>query len=85
MTIQKLYTGGGVSLSPVNAEGRKPSQYVRLIADEGMAITNGSTVTTCADVPAAEIGNWTDCEAPFEEEATEADYIAALNEMGVKL
>ena len=85
MITMKLYTGSGVSLSPVNAQGRKLSQYVRLVAEEGMAITNGVAVSTCADVPAAETGNWTDCEAPFEEEATEADYIAALKEMGVKV
>lgn len=87
--IQKpLYTGGGVSLSPVNAGGRTLSKYVRLIADGNMAITNGVTVTTCVDVLKTDVGNWTDCELPAEEaedEATEADYQNALREMGVNL
>ena len=81
MITMKLYTGSGVSLSPVNAEGRKLSQHVRLIAEEGMAITNGNTVTTCADVPAAETGNWTDCDAPGEEELTAEEALAELVEV----
>lgn len=67
--IQKtLYTGNGVSLSPMYAEGRTESKYVRLIADEGKAITNGITVTTCVDVLKTDAPNWTDCELPPEEE-----------------
>ena len=78
-----LYTGGGVSLSPVNAEGRRVSEYVRLIAEEGMGITDGSIVTTCIDTKTPEA--WTDCPAPPEpEEApTEEDYEAALEVFGV--
>ena len=79
MIIKEIYTGGGVSLSPVNAEGRKLSQYVRLIAENGMAITNGVTVTTCADVPAADSANWTDCEAPAAEDEVTAE--EALTEL----
>ena len=82
MITMKLYTGGGVSLSPVNAEGRKLSQHVRLVANEGMAITNGVAVSTCADVPAAEIGNWTDCAAPAaEDEVTAEEALAELVEV----
>ncbi len=87
--IQKtLYTGNGVSLSPMYAEGRTESKYVRLIADEEKAITNGVTVTTCVDVLKADASNWTDCELPPDssgDEATEADYLEALAEMGVEV
>lgn len=87
--IQKtLYTGNGVSLSPMYAEGRTESKYLRLIADDGKAITNGITVTTCVDVLKTDASNWTDCELPPEEEtdeATEADYQSALREMGVEV
>lgn len=66
--IQKiLYTGNGVSLSPVYAEGRTESKYVRLIAYDGMAITNGTAVTVCVDVPKENAYLWTDCELPPEE------------------
>lgn len=64
----RLYTGDGVSLSPQNGEGRTVSQYTRLIADDGKAITNGSIVTICIDVPNAEIVNWSDCELPLIDE-----------------
>lgn len=44
--IQKtLYTGNGASLSPVYAEGRTESKYIRLIAEEGKAITDGAEVS----------------------------------------
>lgn len=75
-----LYTGGGVSLSPINAEGRKLSAYVRLVAEDGMAITNGKTVTTCADVLATDVPNWKNCEAPTEE-ADEVSAEEALAEL----
>lgn len=87
--IQKpLYTGNGVSLSPILAEGRTESRYVRLIADEGMAITNGDTVTDCVYLLADDVQNWRDCEMPpaeESEEATEADYQNSLRDMGVRL
>ena len=66
MITKELYTGGGVSLSPVPAEGRTLSTYVRLIADDGRAITDGSTVTVCVDTTRPEL--WTDCDAPEETE-----------------
>ena len=87
MTAMTLYTGGGVSLSPQNAEGRRVSDYVRLVADEGMGITDGNTVTTCVDVLADNVGLWSDCPAPPEpaedDEATAEDYEAALGRFGV--
>lgn len=73
MITKKLYTGNGVSLSPIEAEGRKLSAYVRLVAEDGMAITNGSTVTTCADVLATDVPKWSDCEAPADEDEVAAE------------
>lgn len=86
MTQIALYTGNGVSLSPQNAEGRRVSDYVRLVADEGMGITDGNIVTTCVDVLADNVGLWSDCELPpeeYDEEATTEDYEEALAEVGV--
>lgn len=80
--IQKiLYIGNGVSLSPMYAEGRTESEYVRLIADEGKAITNGVTVTACVDVLRTDADNWTDCELPsedFGEELTAEEALAII-------
>jgi hypothetical protein len=62
-----LYTGNGVSLSPVYAEGRAESKYVRLVADDGKAITNGETVSVCVDVLKENAFLWTDCDLPEDE------------------
>lgn len=83
MTKVTLYSGAGVSLSPINAEGRSVSKYVRLVADDGKAITNGSVVTACADVLAESVSEWTDCEMIDTDEATEQDLYSALAELGV--
>lgn len=64
MTTITLYTGGDVSLSPVYAEGRQESAYVRLVAEDGKALKNGEIVTVCVDVLASDVSNWTEIEAP---------------------
>lgn len=58
---------------------------VLLTADEGKALTNGASEWNCVDVLPDEVGNWSEIDAPIvdDEEATEADYLAALNELGV--
>ena len=86
MTILPLYTGNGISLSPQNADGRVLSNYVRLVADENKAITNGTTITSCVDVLNSDIDKWSDCEMPLETdtEATTEDLYNALAELGVK-
>lgn len=71
MIKKELYSGNGVSLSPIKEEGRSLSNYVRLIADDGFAITNGTVTTTCVDVLSDETEAWTDCELPPVEEEIE--------------
>ena len=62
MIEKTLYVGNGISLTPVFAEGREISKYVRLVADEGKAITDGNIVCLCIDVLKEKAMNWTDCE-----------------------
>lgn len=64
MIEMKLYTGGGMSFSPVQKDGSIESDYVRLVADDGYAITNGEDVTTVIDVLKADALDWTDCDLP---------------------
>ena len=64
MTQITLYTGGGVSLSPVYEEGRTQSAYIRLVADEGKALQKGEIITTCIDVLATDVSNWTEIDEP---------------------
>lgn len=73
MIVKTLYTGGGVSLSPVYAEGRSESRYVRLVADDGKAVTNGSIITACVDVPTDQVGNWSDCAAQEQDDELSAE------------
>ena len=64
MIEMKLCTGGGMSFAPVQKDGSIESDYVRLVADDGYAITNGEDVVTVIDVPKRDVQNWTDCDLP---------------------
>lgn len=58
MRILTLYRGAGVSFSPVNAEGRTESGYVRLVAEDGMVLTYKNDVVSCIDVAATDADRW---------------------------
>lgn len=84
MRKEILYTGEKVYFSIHQSAGMVESDFIRLTAEEGKAITNGEDITTTADVPKEYLDKWTDCEKPvYEELATEADYQVALRDMGV--
>lgn len=59
--------------------------YVRLTADEGKVLTDGTSEWNCVDVLPEDVDKWSeiDVPAPEDEDASEADYIEALNELGV--
>lgn len=82
MRYEKLWVGKGVSRTLSYEEGMTDSGYVRIFADDGRAITDGSIVAVCIDRPAQDIPLWSDCE-PEDEDATAGDYEAALAEVGV--
>ena len=57
---------GKITTSPVKPNvGVNYSIIYRLIADEGMAITDGTSIVECVDTNSLE--NWTDCKAPISE------------------
>ena len=57
---------GGYTVSPVKPDGHYQVRW-RLIAEEGMAITNGETTTTVIDVShRKDCEAWADCELPDE-------------------
>lgn len=70
---------GGVSVSPVRPEGDYEELY-RLVADEGMVLTDGETYTACTDTATPE--RWTEVPDPEAEDETE-DMRSALLELGV--
>lgn len=76
--------GGGITTSPVAPQdGTAYDLRYRLLADEGKELTDGVTITACIDVSSPD--GWTEIDDPGEDadEATAADYQAALAEMGV--
>ena len=76
---------GGVTVSPQKPEGEYTT-LCRLVAEEGKALTDGTTITPCIDTDAPDAWSEIDGETPGDPDAaTEADYQAALEEMGVDL
>lgn len=68
----------------INTVNGTATERILLTAAEGKALTNdgGVTIWNCIAVDSAD--GWTEIDAPSEDEdATEADYLAALNELGV--
>lgn len=63
MQIINLYrftrADGGVTVSPVKPEGEYTEMF-RLVAGEGMALTDGVTTTSCTDTD--NVGVWTEIE-----------------------
>lgn len=87
MQTIKLYRfirpDGGVTVSTVKPDSEY-TELSRLVADDGMVLTNGETTTACTDTDNP--GAWSevpDTENPNE--ATAEDYQAALREMGVEV
>ena len=69
MQIVNLYRyerePGKITTSPIKPDdGIDYTIIYRLIADEGMAITDGSSIVECVDTNSAE--GWTDCDLPEE-------------------
>ena len=57
----------------------------RAYSDAGMMIERDGALYTEAIDPASLGRTYTETDIPCEDEATEADYIAALNDLGVDL
>lgn len=79
-------TDGGVTVSIEKPDSDYTELY-RLVADEGMAMTDGFVIADCIDTndPSAwsEVVGVENYEDP--EEATRSDYQNALREMGVEV
>lgn len=58
---------GGVTVSPIKPNV-KYTEMVRLIADEGKILTDGTNTTMCIDVSSAE--GWTEIDAPKDIQQT---------------
>ena len=55
-----------ITTSPIKPDdGIDYTIIYRLIADEGMAITDGTSIVECVDTNSSE--GWADCKAPISE------------------
>ena len=80
--LYRYEENGTVIITPnARAETDTPSR-MRLIADENATLTDGTTKTPAVDVMLDEVDLWV--EVGGADEATEADYISALENLGVK-
>ncbi len=84
MQIVNLYRyeeNGTVIITPNKRNETDTPSRARLIADENCTLTNGTTETEVIDVMLDEVEQWH--EIGSADAATEADYINALEELGV--
>jgi hypothetical protein len=59
------YTGeNGVVISPVKLPNAQGVEMVRLLADTGKVLTDGTQQTTCIDVLPSEVSKWVEIDAP---------------------
>ena len=88
MQIIPLYKyirkSGGVTVSPIKPENTEYTDMFRIVADEGKILTNGEIFTPCTDVGSVE--GWEEIDdTENSEQATEQDYLDALQELGVNI
>ena len=89
MIIKDLYRYHGEN-GAIDTLIKLPMEFdamLRIEAEPGMVLTDGEDTATVRDIPTAELDNWYEIEsdeAPDTDyDASEADYIAALKELGV--
>ena len=85
MQIIDLYryeeSNGVVTITPNKRNETDTPSRARLVADENCTLTNGTTETEVIDVMLDEVEQWH--EIGNADEATESDYINALEDLGV--
>ena len=70
---------GGITVSPIKPDVEYTEMF-RLVADEGKVLVKGEITTPNTDV--ASVEGWEEVEGT-DGEATEQDYLNALEELGV--
>lgn len=59
---------GWITITPWKRDDNDPPHQYRLIADEGMELTDGVTVIEAIDVPCEEVDNWYEVEKQISAE-----------------
>lgn len=81
VNLYRYEENGTVIVTPNKRNETDEPSRMRLIADENATLTDGTTETIAVDVMLDEVKKWTDVNGNTE--ATEADYINALEDLGV--
>ena len=71
-----------VTITPNKRNETDTPSRMRLIADENAILTDGTTETPAVDIMLEDVDKWH--EIGGAEEAIEADYISALEDLGVQ-
>lgn len=82
VNLYKYEENGRVTVTPNKRNETDTPSRMRLIADENCILTDGTTETPAVDVMLNEVDKWQ--EIGGADEATEVDYISALERLGVK-
>lgn len=87
MQVKTLYRitreDGGTTVTPTKPADASYTETYRLIADEGMLLTDGVNTYGCIDTD--DVSKYTEISDEDFQDATEQDYQEALTEMGVDL
>jgi hypothetical protein len=79
--LYRYEENGTVIITPNRRNETDTPSRMRLIADENAILTDGTIETPARDVMLEDVDKWHEIGA--EAEATEADYISALEDLGV--
>jgi hypothetical protein len=79
--LYRYEENGKVTITPNKQNETDTPSRMRLIADDGCVLVNGKTETIAVDVTFEEVDLWK--EKGSADEATESDYISALEDLGV--
>lgn len=66
--LYRYVDDGKVVVTPVRREDTDAPQKYRLIADEGMELTDGMVTTECIDVLCEDVGTWQEVEKEISAE-----------------
>lgn len=79
INLYRYEINGAVLITPNKRNETDTPSRARLVADENCTLTNGTTETEVVDVMLDEVDKWAEINAL--DEATEADYINALEDL----
>jgi hypothetical protein len=81
INLYRYEISGAVLITPNKRNETDTPSRARLVAEENAILTNGTTETEVVDVMFDEVDLWHEINGHTE--ATEADYINALEDLGV--